>query len=389
MGGTRRISRRELLGLIGAAGGGLALGGGGYLLNREDSVQAARRVLPFHGTHQGGVTTPQQKHAQFAAFDLQAATRDELRSLLRRWSSVAAALTGGEDSRIDDPAHMTVTLGLGPSLFDERFGLAEQRPPALIDIPPFKHDELVPERSGGDLGVQVCADDKAATLVATRAMVKAAKGAATVRWTKVGFIRDPLPGEEGGTPRNLFGFKDGTNNLKAADAERMRRNVWVDPADGPSWMGNGTYLVARQIDMDVDGFLAEPVAEGERAIGRMKGTGAPLGQQHEHDPVIPLEQPVDTHIMTANPRKPGSEDERILRRSYNFSTGFDPSVSQPVGGLMFLCFQRDPRRQFVPIQRRLAHGDRLQHHLFPRGSAIFAVPPGASAGGYVGETLLG
>jgi len=374
---------------MGTAGGGLALGAGGYLLSRDQEVQAAGRVVPFHGTHQAGITTRQQKHTQFAAFDLETTDRHGLRSLLRRWSGEAAAMTGGADARIDDPAALTVTIGFGPSMFDDRFGLADDRPHALIDIPPFEHDQLVAERSLGDLGVQVCADDKAVALIAMQAMVAAAKGTATVRWAKAGFLRDPLPGEEGGTPRNLFGFKDGTNNLDPTDDARMRSNVWVGAADSPAWMADGTYLVARQIHMDVVGFLAEPVAEGERAIGRMKASGAPLGQQHEFDPVIVADQPVDTHIMVANPRRTGSEDERILRRGYNFSDGFDPEVNQPVGGLLFLCYQRDPRTQFVPIQRRLAHGDRLQHHLFPRGSAVFAVPPGAPAGGYVGETLLG
>src|SRR5439155_2478769 len=209
------------------------------------------------------------------------------------------------------------------------------------------------------------------------------------RWRQSGFLRDPLPGEKGGTPRNLFGFKDGTNNLDPTDDARMRRNVWVSADDGPSWMGNGSYLVVRRIEMDVDGFLHEDVSEQERAVGRQKATGAPLNQTGgEFEPVDPSRQPVDTHIMRANPRKPGSEDERILRRGYNFADGYDDEVSMQTGGLVFMAYQRDPRRQFLTIQRRLAHSDRLQHHLFPHGSAIFAVPPGVKPGGFVGETLL-
>jgi deferrochelatase/peroxidase EfeB len=373
---------------MGAAGGGIALGAGGYLLNREQDVQAAERMLPFHGPHQGGVATRQQKHAQFAAFDVVAPGRAGLAELLREWSLVAAELTAGRDNRIDDPASMTITFGFGPSVFDERFGLGPMRPPALVDIPPFPHDQLIEARCNGDLGVQVCSDDKVAALASMRALVGAAKGSADVRWTRIGFVRDPLPGEQGQTPRNLFGFKDGTSNLRGRHAEQMRDNVWVSAADGPAWMAHGTYLVSREIEMDVDGFLLEPVTENERAVGRMKATGAPLGGRHEFDPVVPSEQPVDTHIMVANPRLPGSEAERILRRGYNYADGYDDEVSAPTGGLLFLCFQRDPRRQFIPIQRRLAQMDRLQHHLYPKGSAIFAVPPGARPGGFVGETLL-
>jgi deferrochelatase/peroxidase EfeB len=308
---------------------------------------------------------------------------------MRDWTDTAATLAAGLGKEAYAPARLTFTFGFGPGVFADRFGLTGTRPAPLIDIPPFPHDQLNPAFVGGDLGVQVCSDDQHTALLAMRDIVTAAQGAATVRWQQAGFLRDPLPGERGGTPRNLFGFKDGTNNLDATDAGRMRRNVWVSADDGPASMSNGCYLVVRRIEMDVDGLLHEDVSEQERAVGRQKASGAPLNQAGgEFTPVDPSLQPVDTHIMRANQRRAGSEDERILRRGYNFADGYDAEVSMQTGGLVFMAYQRDPRRQFLTIQRRLAHSDRLQHHLFPRGSAIFAVLPGVKPGGYVGETLL-
>jgi deferrochelatase/peroxidase EfeB len=384
-----RVSRRALLGMAGVAGGGVLLGAGGYVATRDESGTPAASVEPFHGDHQAGITTKQQKYLQLAAFDVADGGRGELRGLMRDWTDTAATLAAGLGKEPYTPARLTFTFGLGPGVFADRFGLTGKRPPPMIDIPPFPHDQLNPAFVGGDLGVQVCSNDQHTALLAMRDIVTAAQGAATVRWRQTGFVRDPLPGEKRGTPRNLFGFKDGTNNLDATDAARMRRNVWVSADDGPAWMSNGCYLVVRRIEMDVDGLLHEDVSEQERAVGRQKASGAPLNQAGgEFTPVDPSLQPVDTHIMRANQRKAGSEDERILRRGYNFADGYDAEVSMQTGGLVFMAYQRDPRRQFLTIQRRLAHSDRLQHHLFPRGSAIFAVPPGVKPGGYVGETLL-
>ncbi len=388
----RRLSRRALLGMTGAAGGAVLLGAGGYVATRNDgspSPAPGAAMEPFHGIHQAGITSKQQKYLQLAAFDVAATGRDGLRALARRWTDTAAALAAGKGKEPYAPARLTVTLGLGPSVFTDRFGLAGMRPAPLVDIPPFRHDQLDPAYVGGDLCLQVCSDDQHTALLAIRDLISAAGGAASVRWRQAGFTRDPLPGEQGGTPRNLFGFKDGTNNLDATDDARMRQNVWVAAQDGPAWMANGSYLVVRRIQMDVDGFLHEDVSEQQRAVGRQKATGAPLNQSGgEFQPVDPSRQPQDTHIMRANQRGPGSERERILRRGYNYADGYDAEVSMQTGGLVFMAYQRDPRHQFLAIQRRLAHSDRLQHHVFPHGSAIFAIPPGTEPGGYVGETLL-
>jgi deferrochelatase/peroxidase EfeB len=388
---SRPISRKHLLRLAGAAGGGLALGAAGYArLDGGSSASAESDVEPFHGTYQAGIVTPQPKYLQFGSLDVTATGKAGLRDLMRSLTATAAGLAAGRaGGEAFDPSRLTITFGLGASAFDSRFGIAAHRPPALVDMPSFKGDRLQPELTGGDIGVQCCATSHEVVDRALHAMVAAAHGAATLRWSQYGFVRDPLPGEKGGTPRNIVGFKDGTNNLKVDDTAKMRSNVWVNAGDGPGWMTDGTYMVTRNLKVLVANFLIEPLDVQQYAFGRYKASGAPFGQTNEFAPVIVSKEPPDSHIMVANPRKPGSEAERILRRSYTFTDGYDAQISNPTGGLFFIAFNRDPRRQFIPIQQRLATHDRFTvEYPVPRGSAMYAVPPGIRPGGYVGESIL-
>jgi len=184
-----------------------------------------------------------------------------------------------------------------------------------------------------------------------------------------------------------MGFKDGTNNLDPSDAAVMARNVWVSSADGPDWMAGGSYLVARRILIRIEAWARTGLSEQEQIFGRRQANGAPLGGLAEHDAVVPARIPKDAHILLANPRRSGSEEERILRRGYNFGNTVD-GLGQLEAGLFFLAYQRDPRRQFVPIQTRLSSSDVLNEYTQHTGSAIFAVPAGAPPGGYVGQALL-
>jgi deferrochelatase/peroxidase EfeB len=236
------------------------------------------------------------------------------------------------------------------------------------------------------LCVQACADDPQVAIHAVRNLAALGRGTVTVRWVQQGFRSAPAAYPK--SSRNLLGFKDGTNNLDPTDERLMAQNIWVGPDDEPAWMRGGTYMVVRRIRMRIEHWDSVSLEEQERTFGRRKVSGAPFGWETESDPVDPAQLPPDCHIIQANPRTPGSETERILRRSYSFSDGFDMRFGELDAGLFFICFQRDPRRQFIPIQTRLAENDHLSEYTFHTGSAIFAIPPGVREGEYVGQTLL-
>jgi len=326
--------------------------------------------------------------------------------VLRRWTQAAAAMavgeavtraTGGFASSNGDsgealdlgPARLTVTFGFGEGMFVkngvDRYGLAASKPGPLVPIPRFSADELDPTLCNGDLCVQACADDPTVAFHAVRNLIELGRGAVVPRWAQLGFGRTSGFGRE--TPRNLMGFKDGTNNLDPTDVAQMRSHVWADEVS-PNWMVNGTYMVVRRIRMRLEHWDASALNEQEQTIGRRKISGAPIGGQKETDPVNRSKIPLGAHIIQANPRQASSERERILRRGYSFVEGIDPEFREVEAGLLFICFQQDPRRQFIPIQTRLDAHDHLSEYVFHTGSAIFAIPPGAHPGGYVGETLL-
>ena len=216
-----------------------------------------------------------------------------------------------------------------------------------------------------------------------------------IRWIQLGFGQTSSTLSVQETPRNLQGFKDGTNNLKTDDAAAMARDVWVSSPDDPAWMRGGSYMVTRRIRMLIETWDRSSLRDQEETIGRRKDTGAPLGRRHEFD-TVPLREsgadrglliPKDAHIRLAAPAE--NAGRAILRRGYSFDDGIDPVTARLDAGLFFICFQRDPREQFIPIQRRLSSDDALNEYIRHVGSGIFAVPPGATADGYVGQTLLG
>jgi deferrochelatase/peroxidase EfeB len=407
------LTRRRLLASAGVGAAGIGLGGAaGYLVGSE-SAEASDGTgsVPFYGAHQAGIATPAQDRLHFAAFDLVDSSPAALRELLQEWSAAAAEMTAGQmvgdvnEMQLappDDtgetvgllPSRLTVTFGFGPSLFERRgLGLAGKRPVALREIPPLPADELNAGESGGDLCVQACSDDPQVAFHAVRNLARIGRGTVVMRWSQLGFGRTASTSRSQETPRNLMGFKDGTANIKAEDKEAMDRFVWVG-SEGPAWMRGGTYLVTRRIRMLLEIWDRSALADQEQTIGRDKYRGAPLGGSEEFEaldleaekggkPVIP----VDAHVRLASAA--ANDGERILRRGYSFTDGVDESLGELEAGLFFICFQRDPERQFVAIQRRLGSLDSLNEYIKHVGSAVFAVPPGARNGGYVGETLLG
>jgi deferrochelatase/peroxidase EfeB len=377
--------------------------------------------VPFWGKYQGGIATPMQRHTYFAAFDVTADKRADLVKLMRAWTDAAAQMAGGPaqfdpKADLDQPqeqsgaavglpaSRLTLTFGFGPTLFEsngqDRFGLAKQRPAALADLPRFAGEQLVPERTGGDLAVQACADDPQVVEAAVRRLAGLAYGVAVMRWAQTGFTGGFKPGE---TPRNTMGFKDGTMNVPVMDAKAMDQFVWVGE-EGPAWMRNGSYMVIRPIRISLDHWDRMKVSFQEQTIGRHKASGAPIGKQNEFD-ALDLDatdkdgNPLiieNSHAAMAAPQR--NDGAQILRRGYSYDNGvvrvaerWPPwrQVTTFDSGLLFQCYQRDPRTGFTRIFAKMALIDMLNQFTTHVGSGLFACPPGVKPGEYIGQSLLG
>jgi deferrochelatase/peroxidase EfeB len=406
-----KISRRRLLATAGVGAATAGLGGGGLLVGHQlaEADDTGTGSVPFYGEHQAGIGTAAQDRLHFAAFDLLTEDPAGLRELMRAWTVAAAEATAGEMvGNLNDvplappedtgetvgllPSRLTVTFGFGPSLFEKPgLGLEAKRPAALRPLPALPGDELDPAESGGDLCVQACSDDPQVAFHAVRNLARIGRGTVAMRWSQLGFGRTASTSRSQATPRNLMGMKDGTANIRGEDAEDMEKFVWVG-AKGPAWMRGGTYMVTRRIRMLLEVWDRASLRDQERTIGRHKYSGAPLGGRDEFEP-LPLDAergghpviPPDAHVRLASARENGGA--RLLRRGYSFTDGVDESLGELEAGLFFISFQRDPE-QFVAIQRRLGSIDALNEYVKHVGSALFAVPPGAPPGGYVGEPLL-
>ena len=410
---TRNLSRRQMLTLGGVGAAGLAAAGvAGAVIRGEGAAQGntmvgvAASAVDFYGDHQAGIVTPAQDRLHFVAFDVITSKRAELVDLLRKWSVAAQRLTAGLDAGVigavkgspdappDDtgeaiglPAsQLTLTIGFGGSLFSDatgtdRFGIAARRPTKLQDLPRFPGDTIQPEISGGDLCVQACANDPQVAVHAVRNLARIGFGVVSVRWSQLGYGRTSSTSTSQQTPRNLMGFKDGTANLKAEEPDLLREQLWSAPGDGPSWMDGGAYLVTRKIRMLVETWDRTPLAEQEAIFGRTKGEGAVLGKAAEFDvPDFDAKGPEglpvvgeDAHIRLAHPDFNGGA--RLLRRGYNFTDGSD-GLGRLNAGLFFMAYQRDPHKQFVPVQRQLASRDVLNEYIRHVSSGLFACPPG-------------
>ncbi|MEU9888049.1 iron uptake transporter deferrochelatase/peroxidase subunit [Sphaerisporangium sp. NPDC051011] len=414
----KQINRRTLFGL-GAAG--VAAAGTGVLASRtllEGAPPAAAAStsdpVAFYGEHQAGIVTPAQDRLHFVSFDVVTKKRDELVDMLQEWTAAAARMTQGKDAGTfgavggvpeappDDtgealglPASgLTITIGFGPSLFDDRFGLAAKRPAGLADLPKFPGDALLPEISGGDICVQACAHDPQVAVHAIRNLARIGFGKVSVRWSQLGFGRTSSTSRAQATPRNLMGFKDGTDNLKLEDAEMLKQQLWVAPGDGPAWMTGGSYMVTRKIRMNIETWDRAPLSEQQQIFGRDKGEGAPLGKSREFDPIDFNAKGADggpaiamgAHVRLAHPSTHGGA--HLLRRGYNYVDGSD-GLGRLDAGLFFIAYQRDPRKQFVPIQMELARKDLLNEYIKHVSSGLFACPPGLrDAGDYWGRALF-
>ena len=429
--GTTGPSRRRFFGAAAATAAVALTAGGaaGYGIKAAGEQQAGhaepakpggattadRSILtvPFYGTRQAGITTAQQERLMFASFDMTSTDPQDLQFLLGKWAALSARFTAGKtvSSSPDKPAQppfdsgealdsgpysLTVTVGLGASLFDERFGLADRMPAALKPLGTIPGDAVLQsELTGGDLCVQACADDPQVVFHAIRNMVRAARGVAVLRWSQLGFGRASATGAGQTTPRNLFGFKDGTNNIHADDVDATSDYVWVGDETDQPWMKDGSYLVARKIRMEIESWDTDELSDQEKIFGREKVTGHPLTggteftaidfakKNADGSPVIHL----DSHVRLASPE--ANKGVRILRRGYNYTDGQDPNTGKLAAGLFFVAFQKNPHTQFKVLQSKLGSSDLMNEYIAHVGGGVWACPPGVKeAGDWFGKALF-
>lgn len=398
-----RPSRRQFLTGGAAFVGGAAVGAVAGAAAADEAVQGSANevwgsdTLPFWGPHQPGVETPALAANTVIALDLRdGVDREGVARLLRLWTDDAARLMSGAPALADmepelaaRPSRLTVTMGFGPSFF-RRLGIEDQQPPGLVDIPPLSIDRLQERWSGGDLMLQVGADDQVTLAHATRLLLRDGRAFAQVRWVQRGFREARGATPEGATGRNLFGQVDGTVNPDPG-TDDFASVVWA--SNGPDWFDGGTTMVVRRIRFDLDGWDALDRDDREQAIGRRLSDGAPLsGGTEDSTPDLRAEGelglkkiPEFAHIRRARARHSG---ERFLRRGYSYDdTPVSPDEISDIG-LIFCTFQADIARQFLPVQRRLASLDLLNTWTTPIGSAVFAIPPGVDEGDWIGSVLL-
>ncbi|WP_126425202.1 iron uptake transporter deferrochelatase/peroxidase subunit [Brevibacillus marinus] len=407
------ISRRDLLKTIGIGAVGIALGAVGSLAapgvrSYLGGIASANDNISFYGAHQPGITTKNPKHVYFVSLNCEVKSRSELKELFQSWTEDSVRLMNGEvmpnsPNTLLPPydtgeavglnaARLTLTFGVGPSLFEKpELGLSSRKPPELKDLPHFPRDQLDPKYVGGDICIQACADDPQVAFHAVRNLIRNARGKVTMRWSQAGFNSYPVRDGKEETPRNLFAFKDGTGNPNVDSPEEMNRFVWVQPGESADWLAGGTYMVVRRIQMFLETWDRTALSEQEATIGRHRDSGAPLGKTGEFDdmeldrkdengnPIVP----VDSHVYLAK-----QANERILRRSFSYVGGINPETGAFDAGLLFISFQKHPQ-QFINIQNSLGRLDRLNEYITHRGSALFACFPGVEKGSYLGAALLG
>ena len=392
----KKMDRREFLKKAGIGGAGLALGLSGasaFFANKEQgskNIADGQEEISFYGKHQSGITTPMQKNIYFVVLDLHTKDKEEIIQLFKDWTDYSEKLVNGDLVKKDgsnallppsdtgetvglNPYRLTLTFGVSAS-FLTKLGLEKKRPKLFRDLPAFPKEQLREQYTGGDIVIQACADDEQVAFHAVRNLIRKGRNKVTMKWSQSGFA---AIGDRMETPRNLFGFKDGTANVTTEkDFDKV---VWSDSQD---WMKNGSYMAVRRIIMHLETWDRTNLQEQENTFGRYKESGAPFGKTNEFDEVDLSLLPVDSHVRLAK-----EVDLPILRRSYSYSDGIDPKTGQFDAGLLFIAFQKDPD-SFVKIQTNLGAVDKMNEYVTHIGSGLFACFGGVKKGGYIGQDLF-
>ena len=392
----KKMDRREFLKKAGIGGAGLALGVSGasaFFANKaqeEKKISDGGEEISFYGEHQAGITTPMQKNIYFVVLDLHSTDKEEVIQMFKDWTDYSSKLVDGELVKKDgsnallppsdtgetvglNPYRLTLTFGVSAD-FLKKMGLEKKRPKEFRDLPPFPKEQLQEKYTGGDIVIQACADDEQVAFHAVRNLVRKARNTVTMKWSQSGFA---AIGDRMSTPRNLFGFKDGTANVtKEKDFDQV---IWTDSDD---WMKGGTYMAVRRIQMFLETWDRTNLQEQENTFGRYKESGAPFGKKDEFDEVDLALLPVDSHVRLAK-----EVNKPIYRRSYSYSDGIVEKTGQFDTGLLCLAFQKNPA-SFVKVQTNLGAQDKMNEYVTHIGSGLFACFAGVKKGEYLGQKLF-
>ena len=399
------ISRRDFIKKAGMMGAGAMMAPsimkllfGGTSPKDALALEEANQAIPFYGKRQSGITTPIQRQVYFAVLDLATEDLEIIRSIFKSWTTYIARMMQGElveaykSNTMLPPTdtgeavgmgteRLTITVGVSPS-FLEKLNLTSKKLPELEDLPKFARDQLQEAFTGGDICIQACAEDAQVAFHAVRNLLRKGREHLTLKWSQTGYAAIT---SQGSTPRNLFGFKDGTANVTSQDD--FDRVIWCDQ---DNWMKNGTYLIVRRVQMHLETWDRTSLKEQENTFGRHRDSGAPLGAVDEFDPVdLELKDdkgnlviPEDCHVRLAK-----EVGEEIYRRAFSYANGIDPRTGQFDAGLLFISFQKDPQ-QFIKVQKNLGTKDKLNEYITHVGSGLFAILPGVEEGGYLGQSLF-
>ena len=399
------ISRRDFIKKAGMMGAGAMMAPsimkllfGGTSPKDALALEEANQAIPFYGKCQSGITTPIQRQVYFAVLDLATEDLETIRGIFKSWTTYIARMMQGElveaykSNTMLPPTdtgeavgmgteRLTITVGVSPS-FLEKLNLSSKKLPELEDLPKFARDQLQEAFTGGDICIQACAEDAQVAFHAVRNLLRKGREHLTLKWSQTGYAAIT---SQGSTPRNLFGFKDGTANVTSQDD--FDRVIWCDQ---DNWMKNGTYLIVRRVQMHLETWDRTSLKEQENTFGRHRDSGAPLGAVDEFDPVdLELKDdkgnlviPEDCHVRLAK-----EVGEEIYRRAFSYANGIDPRTGQFDAGLLFISFQKDPQ-QFIKVQKNLGTKDKLNEYITHVGSGLFAILPGVEEGGYLGQSLF-
>lgn len=399
------ISRRDFIKKAGMMGAGammtpsiMKLLFGGTSPKDALALEEANQAIPFYGKRQSGITTPIQRQVYFAVLDLATEDLDTIRGIFKSWTTYIARMMQGElveaykSNTMLPPTdtgeavgmgteRLTITVGVSPS-FLEKLNLTGKKLPELEELPKFARDQLQKAFTGGDICIQACAEDAQVAFHAVRNLLRKGREHLTLKWSQTGYAAIT---SQGSTPRNLFGFKDGTANVTSQDD--FDRVIWCDQ---DNWMKNGTYLIVRRVQMHLETWDRTSLREQENTFGRHRDSGAPFGAVDEFDPVdLELKDdkgnlviPEDCHVRLAK-----EVGEEIYRRAFSYANGIDPRTGQFDAGLLFISFQKDPQ-QFIKVQKNLGTKDKLNEYITHVGSGLFAILPGVEEGGYLGQSLF-